>query len=99
LATIGMIKLVFFTGQSRVRQWEILIPILGILVLGYTLYRNVWPLPTGVNWWGPATAIAWLILGIILVLVRPGATRKAGEALLRADGLSSPTPATTETGV
>jgi len=99
LATIGMIKLVFFTGQSRVRQWEILIPILGILVLGYTLYRNVWPLPTGVNWWGPATAIAWLILGIILVLVRPAATKKAGEALLRADGLSSATPAATETGV
>jgi amino acid transporter len=91
LATIGMVRLVFFTGQTQVRKWEIVIPVLGIIVLGYTLFRNVWPLPTGVNWWGPAATIAWLVIGIGLVLVRPAATRKAGEALLQADGLTSAT--------
>jgi len=95
LATIGMVRLVFFTGQTQVRRWEIVIPVLGIIVLGYTLYRNVWPLPTGVNWWGPSAAIVWLVAGIILVLVRPAATRKAGEALLKADGLTA-APAVTD---
>ena len=51
LATIGMTRLVFFSGQTAVRGWEIVV--LGIIVLGYTLFRNVWPLRPGINWWGP----------------------------------------------
>jgi amino acid transporter len=94
LATIGMVRLVFFSGQTTVRRWEIAIPVLGIIVLGYTLFRNIWPLPTGVNWWGPAVAIAWLAVGIIWVLARPAATRRAGEMLLQADGLARPSPVT-----
>jgi hypothetical protein len=93
LATIGMVRLVFFTGQTKVRRWEIAIPILGIIVLGYTLFRNVWPLPTGVNWWGPSVAIAWLVIGIIWVLARPAATRQAGELLTRSEGLGGAGPA------
>jgi len=92
LATIGMVRLVFFTGQTTVRRWEIPIPILGIIVLGYTLFRNVWPLPTGVAWWGPAVAIAWFAVGIIWVLARPAATRRAGEHLARSEGLGTPAP-------
>jgi amino acid transporter len=110
LATIGMVRLVFFSGlsggslgaerraggsggssprASTVRRWEIVIPVLGIIVLGYTLYRNVWPLPTGVNWWGPSVAIAWLVIGIAGVLSRPAATRRAGERLTQAEGLAT----------
>jgi amino acid transporter len=93
LATIGMVRLVFFSGQSEVRSWELVIPVLGIIVLGYTLFRNVWPLPHGAAWWGPSVAIAWLVIGIALVLARPAATKKAGEMLLKADGLTAATPA------
>jgi len=94
LATIGMVRLVFFSGQTAVRRWEIVIPVVGVIVLGYTLFRNVWPLPTGIAWWGPSVAIAWLVIGIAWVVARPAATRKAGEMLLRADGLSAqPAPA------
>ena len=89
LATIGMVRLVFFTGQSTVRRWELIIPVLGIIVLGYTLFRNVWPLPTGVAWWGPSVTIAWFVVGIAWVLARPAATQRAGEALTRSEGLAS----------
>ena len=89
LATIGMVRLVFFSGQTTVRRREIVIPFLGVTVLGYTLFRNVWPLPTGVAWWGPSVAIGWLLIGIVAVLARPAATRKAGEMLLQAEGLST----------
>ena len=92
LATAGMVRLVFFSGQTTVRKWEIAIPVLGIIVLGYTLFRNVWPLPTGVAWWGPSVAIAWFAIGIIWVLARPAATRQAGELLARSEGLSKQTP-------
>jgi sorbitol-specific phosphotransferase system component IIC len=91
LATIGMVRLVFFSGDTRIRRWELVIPVLGIVVLGYTLFRNVWPLPTGVAWWGPSVAIAWLLVGIAWVLVRPAATHRAGELLTQAEGLSQPT--------
>ncbi|MDA8322901.1 MAG: APC family permease [Actinomycetota bacterium] len=89
LATIGMIKLVFFSGEDRVRKWEIAIPVLGIVVLAYTLFRNIWPLPTGVAWWGPLTAIAWIAIGVIGAAARPAATRRAGQALTQAEGLST----------
>jgi amino acid transporter len=102
LATIGMVRLVFFSPRAAdrpvVRMWEIIIPVLGIIVLGYTLYRNVWPLPTGVNWWGPSVAIGWLVVGIIGVLVRPAATRRAGQMLLKSEGLSG-TPAQSQVAV
>ncbi len=88
LATIGMVKLVFFSGDNRIRRWELIIPVLGIIVLGYTLFRNIWPLPTGVAWWGPAVTIAWFVVGIAGVLARPVATRRAGELLTRSEGLS-----------
>jgi hypothetical protein len=35
-------------------------------------------------------ALAWLVLGIIGVLVRPAATRRAGTMLLNSEGLTSP---------
>jgi amino acid transporter len=92
LATIGMVRLVFFTGQTSVRRWEIAIPVLGLIVLGYTLFRNVWPLPSGANWWGPSVAIAWFVVGIIGVLLRPGATRRAGELLTKSEGLGGSEP-------
>jgi amino acid transporter len=91
LATIGMVRLVFFVrsgDRPPVRQWEIVLPVVGIVVLGYTVFRNVWPLPTGVAWWGPSVALAWLVLGIVGVLVRPTATRRAGQLLLKSEGLT-----------
>jgi amino acid transporter len=101
MATVGMMKLVFFSGGGGsgdgggrpVRPWEIVIPVLGIVILGYTLFRNVWPLPTGVAWWGPGVAIAWLVIGVVWAFARPGAAMRAGAALMQAEGLAG-APAT-----
>jgi hypothetical protein len=39
-------------------------------------------------------AIGWLVVGIAWMLARPAATRRAGEALTRAEGLvAAPAPA------
>ena len=93
LATIGMTKLIFFSGQTTVRRWEITIPVLGVIVLGYTLFRNIWPLPSGVAWWGPSVAFFWLLAGVIYALVRPRAAYRAGQLLTQAEGLSGAAPA------
>ena len=74
------------------RSWEIVIPVLGIIVLGYTLFRNVWPLPHGAAWWGPSVAIAWFVIGIVLVLAGQPRRSSAGEMLIQADGLTRREP-------
>jgi amino acid transporter len=88
LATIGAIKLLFFSGEKRVKTWEIVVPVLALIVLGYTLFRNIFPFPIGAAWWGPGLAIAWLAIFLVVVIARPAAARRAGELLLKSEGLA-----------
>ncbi|MCW2726252.1 MAG: Amino acid permease-associated region [Frankiales bacterium] len=87
LATIGAARLLFFSGQRVVAAWEVVIPGLALLLLGYTLFRNVWPYPSAAAAWYPALAAAWLVVAVLLVLARPAATRRAGELLTADEGL------------
>jgi amino acid transporter len=91
LATVGAIRLLFFTGAGggpRVRRWEIVVPVLGLVVLGYTLYRNVWPVQEGAGAWFPVVTAVWILLAVVYVLVRPGMSRRVGERLTSEDGLA-----------
>jgi hypothetical protein len=86
LATLGAVKLLFFSGEGTVRTWEVAIPVLGLALLGYTLYRNVIPWPSGSALWGPGLAIAVLAMVVMVVAARPSAAREAGAKLLRQQG-------------
>jgi amino acid transporter len=88
-ATVGAIKFLFFTGKARVASWEIVIPILGLVVLGYTLFRNVWPYPdsTAAAFYYPIVTVAWLVLGLAFVFGLPGLARRVGESFERDEGL------------
>jgi hypothetical protein len=69
-----------------VSKWEVVIPVLGLTLLGYTLYRNVIPWPSGSALWGPGLAIAVLAVVVMVVAARPSAARDAGAKLLRQQG-------------
>lgn len=86
LATLGAVRLLFFTPDSDVSKWEVVIPVLGLALLGYTLYRNVIPWPSGSALWGPGLAIAVLAIVTVMVLARPSAARQAGAKLLAQQG-------------
>ncbi|GAA2785489.1 APC family permease [Mycolicibacterium pallens] len=86
LATLGAIRLVFLAGDDRIHWWEVVLPLLGLLLLGYTLYRNVIPWPHGSALWGPCLAVAVLILVVGGVLARPAAAREAGVKLMAQQG-------------
>jgi amino acid transporter len=90
LASIGCIILVFVRHKLPVPTWQIIIPIAGLVVLGYTLYRNVWPYPTGDGRWFPVTAGVWLVAAIVAVIVAPGTARKLGTALAAREGIKAP---------
>jgi amino acid transporter len=96
LASIGCISLVFIRRKLTVPTWQIVIPIAGLVVLGYTLYRNVWPYPTGDAAWFPVTAGVWLVVAIVAVVAAPGTTRKLGAALAAREGIKAPDGTTAE---
>lgn len=87
LATVGAARLLFFSGHRDVRVAEVAIPVLAIVLIGYTLFRNVVPYPDGAAGLYPAVSAAWLVLGLLLVVLRPGAARRAGTELTTSHGL------------
>ncbi len=86
LATVGMVLLVFVRRKMpSVPMWQIIVPIAAVVVLGYTLYRNVWPYPTGDQHYFPIVAGAWLVAAIIAVVAAPRTARRLGQALTAED--------------
>jgi amino acid transporter len=90
LASIGCIMLVFVQRKLTVPTWQIVIPIAGLIVLGYTLYRNVIPYPTGDAAWFPVVSGVWLLVAIIAVVFAAGTARKLGVALAAREGIEAP---------
>jgi hypothetical protein len=92
LATVGAVRLVFFSGDPRsaeVPRWQIAVPVLALAVLGYTLYRNVVPYPEGTGAWMPVVCAVWLGLAVLLVLARPQLAERVGRRLTAEEGLSA----------
>jgi amino acid transporter len=89
LTTIGAIRLVFVQRRMpAVPRWQVVVPVLALVVLGYTLYRNVSPYPSyddGPAFWFPIVAGGWLLAGVIAVLVAPAMAQRAGAALTAAE--------------
>ena len=88
LATVGMTLLVFVRRKMpSVPMWQVVIPIAAVIVLGYTLYRNVYPYPVGDARWFPLVAGAWLVAAVIAVIAAPGTARRLGRALTAREGM------------
>ncbi|WP_051572176.1 APC family permease [Cryptosporangium arvum] len=88
LASVGVIRLLFVNRDPTVRTWEVIVPVGGLIVLGYTLYRNVVPLPEGRSLVAPLVAAVWLLVGVVVVLAAPQLARRAGTALTADEGLT-----------
>ncbi len=90
LTTLGAIVLLFVQRKLPVPMWQVTIPILALVVLGYTIFRNVIPYPTsGAARWFPVVAGLWLLIGLVVALARPALATRLGEGLTAAEGLSS----------
>jgi hypothetical protein len=50
--------LLFFSGRREVASWEIIVPALALALIGCTLFRNLWPYPTGAGGAYPAVSAA-----------------------------------------
>jgi hypothetical protein len=70
-----------------VPQWEVVIPVLALLMLGYTIYRNVIPYPTeGPARWFPVVAFGWLALVTVAMVAMPGVARRLALGMADLEG-------------
>jgi amino acid transporter len=90
VTVVGATRYLFFSGRRLVPAWEVVIPLAAIVVLGYTLWRNVWPYPeAGAAQWFVPVSVLWVLVGVAVVLARPAASRRAGELLTQSEGLAA----------
>lgn len=84
LTNIGAIR--FFVAR-RLWTWQWIVPLLAILVLGYTLYSNLYPVPAPPYNIFPYVALAWLVVGLVIVFASPTLVRQIGLHLEESEGL------------
>jgi amino acid transporter len=86
LATIGCIKLVFIDRKLDVASWQIVIPLAALVMLGYTMYRNVFPYPpSGPAHWFPIVSFGWVALVAVVMIASPRIARRLSEGLTQLD--------------
>jgi amino acid transporter len=86
VTNVGAIRHLFIVAR-RAPLYELVIPILGILFLGYTIYRNVagQVFPYSRFW---MVVAAWLVLGLAIIIASPGLAKRIGISLAADEGLA-----------
>jgi hypothetical protein len=59
-------------------------PAAGVLVAGFVLYHNVWPVPPAPYEFFPWLVLAWLGAGLVITAVIPRFSAKVEDGLERA---------------
>ena len=92
MATIGVLSLLFayimttigagvflFIRQRVEPLWQAPIPALGVLFLGYALWKNIFPVPASPYNLFPYIVLAWLALALAIIVLKPDFTRRIGS--------------------
>ena len=92
LGTIGVLSLLLvylatqvaairlFSRIKRWRGWQFAIPGLAIILLAYTLWSNVFPVPAPPYNVFPYLVLMWLAAGMVIVLLSPKAATRLGQS-------------------
>ncbi len=100
-ATVGVLTLLvayivtnagalrFLFASRRVPTWEAVFPVIGLAILLYVIYKNVYPAPDFPFNIFPYIAAAWLLVGLGSVLLVPGLARRIGENLAAREGMAT----------
>jgi len=93
LATIGTLSLLVMyvlTNVAAARHlgrrspWQVVAPAGGVLIAGFVLYHNVWPVPPAPYEFFPYLVAGWLAAGLVITIVVPGFSAKVGGGLKQA---------------
>jgi amino acid transporter len=92
LATIGTLSLLvmyILTNVAAARHLgrrslgQVVVPALGVLIAGFVLYYNVWPVPPAPYEYFPYLVLGWLLAGLLVTVVIQGFSAKVGDGLER----------------
>jgi amino acid transporter len=84
--SIGALRQLFFAERETPR-WLMVIPILAVVILAYVLYKNVIPVPPAPYNRFPYIAGAWILVGVLVIVVQPRLAARIGSGLVRDEGL------------
>src|SRR5438034_515734 len=98
LATIGTLSLLVMyvlTNVAAARHlgrrslWQVVAPAGGVLIAGFVLYHNVWPVPAAPYEFFPYLVAGWLPAGLVITTVIPGFSANVGSRLKQATEVRS----------
>ena len=84
VTNVGAAKL--FLTDSAERAWELVFPVVAIIVLAYVFDRNAVGQVYPFNWF-PWVVMAWLAVGLAIIMAIPGLARRIGANLTAAEGM------------
>jgi amino acid transporter len=95
MATVGAIYFIFFRPEREplAPRWQIVIPALGGAFVCYTIYRNVFVGQEGTYAHLPYIEGAYLLVGLVVVLVAPGLSARVRAGLAAERGPRDAAPA------
>jgi hypothetical protein len=70
-----------------VPQWRGVLPVIAVVFVGYVLYSNVYPAPSFPYNLFPYILLAWLVVGLAVIMGSPKLVRRVGAGLARDLGL------------
>jgi amino acid transporter len=85
LATVGAIRFLFFGKRAVTPKWQIVVPVLALVLVGYTLYKNAVGLDAPYSYF-PYMVGVWILIGLAISL-RPGLAANIAKQL---DAMNSP---------
>ena len=92
LGVLGVLALLVVYGATQIaamrlfsrerlwRPWQFVIPLVALVMLGYTLYANVYPVPAAPVRYFPYIVAAWIVLGVVIAVALPGLSAKVGRS-------------------
>ncbi|WP_243239852.1 hypothetical protein [Sulfobacillus harzensis] len=95
LGTIGVLALLLvylftqvaamklFGRIGRWRGWQFAIPGLAVILLAYTLWSNIYPVPAAPGNYFPYLVLLWVAIGVVIAIRSPQAASRLGETLMR----------------
>jgi amino acid transporter len=82
MATLGALRFLFLGPERRAPGWQVVVPVAAILLVGYTIYKNVFGLSAPYDRF-PYIVAAWLLIGLAIVMLSPKMASRVGIGLAR----------------
>ncbi len=86
VTSVGAFRMLVLRQLSTPR-WQAVFPVGAVAMLGYTLYSNVYPVPSSPYNAFPYVVAAWLAASVLIVVLTPGLAARIGRGLAASEGM------------